>query len=341
MKAAFIGCGHVAHQHIKALRKIPGVELAGVCDKENSVAQDFANNFGIKNYFTNPDQLLQECKPEVVHILTPPQSHKDLGIKSVRAGCHIFVEKPMAMNKSDASEMIEAASLANVQLGVCHNFLFIPAVTEAREMIAEGKFGEIVFAEVFWRISKSSSGDRYQKAKWIYDLPGNIAHEIAAHPVYLLRAFWGELSVCGATSKKRHINLSGNTTDMQVFLESRTALANITISLNSEPTEKYIRILGTKNSFLIDLGSSTLIKFKPINTGNIGKAISNLDRSYQYIFQTLKNAVLSSTGNLPLGHETLIKLFYSSLKGEISNPVSGKDGLEVVSVLDNMWKYQK
>ncbi len=340
MKVAIVGCGHVASQHIRQLKKMSEIHIVGVCDQDSLKAADYANQVGLKKHFTNINQLLSECKPDCVHILTPPQTHKDLTINCIEAGCHVLVEKPMALNSTETSQMIAASESAKVKLSVCHNFLFIPALIEAKKMAREDDFGEIVYAEVFWRISRKGLNDRYHQAKWMYDLPGGIAHEIAAHPVYLLKSFLGDLNVRGVSKMNRATDLPQLVQDLQVLLESKTALANIAISVNSQPAEKFLRILGTKSSAYIDLGSNTLIKLKPIGQGGINKAMANFNHASQYINQTVKNIFLSSLGRLPHGHETLIKLFYSFLNGEIENPASGKEGHDVVATLDRIWNYK-
>jgi predicted dehydrogenase len=74
-----VGCGHVARKHFAALRRLGNVRIIG------------AGAYG------DLDAMLEERRPDVVHILTPPQSHCELGLAAMRAGCHVLVEKPLAI----------------------------------------------------------------------------------------------------------------------------------------------------------------------------------------------------------------------------------------------------
>jgi predicted dehydrogenase len=191
VKVALIGCGLVAPAHVEGLRRVPDVEVVATCDTDDASARSVAELLGTERTYRRAADLLAAERPDVVHVLTPPQSHRDLTIEALRAGCHVLVEKPMALDAREAREMVEASHRHGRTLGVCHNHLFDPAMLEFGERAVE--LGQVLGAEVSWatRIGR----DRHQEARWKRELPGGTVHDLVSHPVYLLRELLGELSV--------------------------------------------------------------------------------------------------------------------------------------------------
>ena len=198
MRVAIIGCGHVAEQHVRTLKKLHTIRLVGVCDLDRKHAKSLADRHRIPGIYDDIDDLLTGCRPDVVHILTPPKTHRTLVIQALGAGCNVLVEKPFAENAQDAIEIARAEKQQSASVSVCHNFLYIPAIQKALKMIREGALGRIVSAEAYWRVSSLETGNRPDAHGWIETLPGGIFHEVGPHVVYLLRAILGDLEVASA-----------------------------------------------------------------------------------------------------------------------------------------------
>ena len=78
LRVAIVGCGKIADAHAAQIRRIPGCDLVGVCDREELMARQLAERFGAERYFTELDDLLRGSMPDVVHVTTPPQSHFEI-----------------------------------------------------------------------------------------------------------------------------------------------------------------------------------------------------------------------------------------------------------------------
>ena len=89
MKAALIGAGQIARQHLTCLKALPGVELAAICDLSPATAEAAAERYGIRDWFTDHRALLEKARPDVVHVTTPPTSHFGLAMDSFDAGAHV------------------------------------------------------------------------------------------------------------------------------------------------------------------------------------------------------------------------------------------------------------
>src|SRR5438552_7422500 len=95
VRAAVIGAGAVAKQHLACLSGLPGVAVAGVCDVSPAVAESAAGRFGVPAWFTDHRALLAELSPDVVHVTTPPAAHFPIAMDALAAGARAIVEKPI------------------------------------------------------------------------------------------------------------------------------------------------------------------------------------------------------------------------------------------------------
>src|ERR1019366_148104 len=96
LRAAVIGTGKVSEEHLRFLTADARVALAAVCDLSPSLARYAAQRFGAQRAFTNSTEMFAEARPDVVHVLTPPNTHAKLVREALNAGSHVIVEKPVA-----------------------------------------------------------------------------------------------------------------------------------------------------------------------------------------------------------------------------------------------------
>jgi predicted dehydrogenase len=290
----------------------------------------------VAHAFEGIDRLIAEGAPDVVHILTPPRSHKALAVKALESGCHVLVEKPMAINADEGRDMVEVSRRQGRSLGVCHNFRFVPAFLKASELIERGRLGRIVSADIFWRMSSFGVGQRGDAMEWMRSLPGGPFQEVLPHLVYLLSAVLGNLklkSVIAAGGSG-----DGEGTELRALFDSERGPATLALSMEARPVQKFVKVYGTDMSLHIDLATSVLLRQRAPADGMVSRALVNLDNSIQLMSQTGVNSLKALTGRLHRGHETLIERFYSALRRGEEPPAGGKEGLATVVVLDDLWR---
>src|SRR5947208_1057219 len=96
MRAALVGAGRIAREHLACLERLETVELAAVCDRSAVAAEAAAARFGASRWFTDHRTMLDEIEPDVVHVTTPLGTHFELAVAALEAGAHAIVEKPLA-----------------------------------------------------------------------------------------------------------------------------------------------------------------------------------------------------------------------------------------------------
>ena len=145
MRVAMIGCGGISEMHIRAMRKFADVEVVAAADADLQRLKRMESEFGIKEDFADWKKMLKEARPDAVNICTPNALHAQPAIDALKAGCHVMVEKPMAMNPRECERMIEAAKKAGKKLAVGFQYRFHPNsqfLVRARE---DGRFGNVMF----------------------------------------------------------------------------------------------------------------------------------------------------------------------------------------------------
>ena len=126
MKIAIAGAGYIANIHAQAVKKLGG-EVTTVVEKFSDKGKEFATKFGARHFETLEDALKAGGFDALV-IGTPNYLHAPQTIAALRAGIHVMVEKPMAMNAQEAGQMCEAASKSGATLMVAHCWRFDPDV---------------------------------------------------------------------------------------------------------------------------------------------------------------------------------------------------------------------
>lgn len=148
MKAALIGAGQIARQHLACLKTLPGVELAAICDLSAATAQAAVERYGIPACFTDHRAMLEKVRPDVVHITTPPTSHFGLAMDALAAGAHVIVEKPATSTFEELEALIRRAEEAGRHLVEDYNYLFNDAPLEILRRIESGELGAVTHVEV-------------------------------------------------------------------------------------------------------------------------------------------------------------------------------------------------
>jgi len=124
MKIAFAGAGYIINIHARAAKMHGDVELAAVVEKFPDKSEPFARKFHIKKQYETVEQMLKAGDVDALVIGTPNFLHAPQAIEALKAGVHVMVEKPMAMNIHEAEEMLEASSKSGAKLMVAHCWRF-------------------------------------------------------------------------------------------------------------------------------------------------------------------------------------------------------------------------
>lgn len=151
IKVGLIGTGYMGKAHAIALRSVPAVfDLSAkvacemLAEVNEKLAQEKAKELGFNRSTGDWLTLVNDENIDVVDICSPNYLHKEMALAAIAAGKHVYSEKPLALNATDALEMTLAAEKAGVKTLVGFNYVKNPASQLAKEMIEQGEIGDIV-----------------------------------------------------------------------------------------------------------------------------------------------------------------------------------------------------
>ena len=157
---AVIGCGRIAQNaHFPAFSQMENIRVKYACDlieeKANAMKEKYAF---VENVITDYKIALADNEVDCVYVLTPNYAHYTVTMDALRAGKHVFCEKPITVNYALSKEMEEEAEKQNkiLNIGVCNRFN--KSVEMLEEMNRKGKFGNIYHVYCSFRAFRSIPG---------------------------------------------------------------------------------------------------------------------------------------------------------------------------------------
>jgi predicted dehydrogenase len=151
-----IGCGNIARRYLNGMARFPELELIGCADRVVELAQALAREFDLRAYDSG-EQLLADPAVDVVVNITPPTAHAVVTVEALRAGKHVYVEKPIAATVADGEDMLGVAEASGRLLGAAPDTFLGSAGQTARAALDAGLIGDPIGAVAFVTHSKAET----------------------------------------------------------------------------------------------------------------------------------------------------------------------------------------
>lgn len=171
INVAVVGTGFIGPAHIEALRRLPHIEVVGLCEATLELAQQKAEVLGIPKAYTF-EEMLKDESVKVVHICTPNFLHFPQAKAALLAGKHVICEKPLATKIEEAEELVALAKEKGLVNAIHFNLRYYPMVRQMKTMRESGELGEIysvlgsylqdwlfLQTDYNWRLEPDKSGD--------------------------------------------------------------------------------------------------------------------------------------------------------------------------------------
>lgn len=205
-----IGCGFMGKTHTYGAKTIPLYydnlpfvpALVGVCDANFEAARKMKEQNGFAHAFGDVDELLACADIDAVTVSTPNVFHKDIILKALAAGKHVYCDKPLTASYAEALELCEAGRKSGLVAQMAHQFRFFPAVMRAKQILAEGRIGNIM--SFHGAYLHSGSIDKNKPIGWKQDKAmggGGVLFDLGSHMLDLLYSLLGEASELFASTR--------------------------------------------------------------------------------------------------------------------------------------------
>jgi predicted dehydrogenase len=337
MKAALIGAGQIARQHLACLKTLPGVELVAICDLSPATAEAAAERYGIPAWFTDHRAMLQQARPEVIHVTTPPNSHFRLAMDSLDAGAHVIVEKPATSTLEELGELAKRAKEVGRHLVEDYNYLFNHAPREILRRIESGQFGAVTHVEVLICLDILGPGGFADpnSPHPALTLAGGAIADFLPHLASLAHLFVGPHRTAKTVwTKRKPSPLPFD--EFRSIVDAERGTAALGFSSSSQPDAFWLRVYGERMQATANLFETRLTFDGPRNVPKpLRPFFSGLDEGKAIRHAAL--ATLLRKFNGPGTYEGLWELLagtYQALADKSDLPVTVSDVLEVNRMIE-------
>jgi predicted dehydrogenase len=257
-KAAIIGCGGIAGAHAHCYKAL-GIEIIAMTDVCEESANALATDFGAKVY---PDYktLIDQAKPDIVSICTPPAFHEEAAVYALKAGINVLCEKPMANSVASAIAIKKTADEGKALFMPAFRHRFIPANIKLKEMIADGKIGDVIY------FNNAFGGPMFEmEGKWFTKKSiagGGCLLDTNSHSVDLFRFIVGEIKNQTGMIARHLKNTDVEDSGMICVSTENGALGNMQSGFVLGDGVAYIDIIGTKGHLIFDYCAGPKVKYR-------------------------------------------------------------------------------
>lgn len=247
MRAALIGAGQIAKQHLGCLKTLPGVELAAVCDLSPATAEAAAERYGIQSWFTDHRAMLEKARPDVVHVTTQPTSHFRLAMDALDAGAHVIVEKPATPTVGELERLLQRAQETGRHVIEDYNYLFNRAPQEILRRVESGEFGAVSHVEVLICLNiLGPEGFADPNAPHpVLKLAGGAIADFLPHLASLAHLFVGPHTNARTIWTKRKPSILPFD-EFRAILEAERGTASLGFSASAQPDAFWLRVYGER-----------------------------------------------------------------------------------------------
>lgn len=206
IRVAAFGTGFFSPFHYDAWNRLPGVDLVGVCVKSNRArGEEFADRYGAAAVYTDPEEMLDSTAPDLVDIITTPESHAELVALAAERRIPMICQKPLAPTLTDAERLVETAEAADTLLVTHENWRFKPWNREIGRLIEAGAIGTPYTVTFRMRPGDGQGPRAYlDRQPYFQTMPRFLIHETGIHMIDVFRFLMGEID--GVFARLRTLN---------------------------------------------------------------------------------------------------------------------------------------
>ncbi len=200
IRVGIAGLGFMGMVHYLSYQKLRGVKVAALGETNKKRLRgdwrDIQGNFGPAgkmmdlsgiNTYTSLDEMLEDPNLDMIDITLPPAMHADLAIQAMKAGKHVFCEKPMALNAADCSRMLRTSQKTGKHLFIGHVLPFFPEYAWALKVARSGKHGKLLGGS-FKRVISDPS---WLRNFWSAEHVGGPMLDLHVHDAHFIRLLFG------------------------------------------------------------------------------------------------------------------------------------------------------
>ncbi|UCF67179.1 MAG: Gfo/Idh/MocA family oxidoreductase, partial [Acidobacteriota bacterium] len=279
--------------------------------------------------YASVEQLYDSERPDVVHICTPPATHEELASSALRAGAHVYIEKPVAQTVSGAQEILHLAKSRGLTVCAGHQLLFERPARRVEALLAT--IAPVVHVESYFSfrpVRRTVSGRAMPPEEQLLD--------VLPHPAYLLIHFL-ERARPGCQIELRALELDKGAT-LHGFVTAGGTTGSLVVTLEGRPVESYVRVVGTNGVLTADFVRGTTSQLIGPGHSALEKLLHPYRMSWQLVTRTTKELLrrlIRRERSYP-GLAELLSAFYESIESQADPPITGSTVIETVRISEEV-----
>lgn len=333
LRFGIVGFGHIGKKHCEHITTHVDAELVAVCDIDSKQFETIQDE-KIKT-FSSLEKMLSSCELDILCVCTPNYLHCEHTLIGLENGCHVIVEKPMALNVSDCDEMILKAKETGKKIFTVMQNRYAPSAQWAKKLIDENELGKIFQIQIncIWNRNEAY----YNQSSWrgTKDKDGGVLFTQFSHFVDILYYLHGDMQKYfgGVIVNYNHPYIEIEDSGSFVMMSAFGAIVNFNYSICAyeKNMESSLTIIAEKGT--IKIGGQYLNKVEYFNIENKKILIPTIEdasaNDYGFYQGSMNN------------HDKLIDNVIDNIKHGKPMMSTAGDGKAVVNIIENMYKSSK
>ena len=262
LRVGVVGCGFFSPNHVNSWTHMPDVEIAALCDLDETRARALAERIGVKApIFGDVAKMIDSAKPDFVDIVTSPQSHPELIDFAAARGMPAIVQKPMALEFADARRMVDAMTKAKLPFMVHENFRFQAPIVAVGEIVRSGEIGRPTYGLISFR----TGYDIYAGQPYLATLKRFVLGDLGVHVFDVARFLLGEAERVHCEVQSVKPGIAGEDMASALVRHTGGAISVVECSYASPIhddafPETVISVEGTEGSVKLDRGYGITVR---------------------------------------------------------------------------------
>lgn len=337
IKFAIVGCGRIGKRHASMVKINKDTELVALVDVNNDFKDDLSEEFNVPVFQSLEDFVNSSIEADVVNICTPNYLHSSQAITAIRNGSHVVIEKPMALSKVDAEEVIHESLIANKRVFCVMQNRYSPPSKWLKEVVESGVLGKVYMANIncFW----NRDDDYYQGGAAHYwkgkqDKDGGTLFTQFSHFLDTLYWLFGDITNIKANFYDFNHQNTTEFEDSGVvqfdFVKGGAGSINYSTAVYGQNMESSLSIIGEKGSVKVGGQYMNEIVYCHIK-----------DYEQPILEDTLPPNDYGKYKGSAANHQFVIQNVVDALQGSKTVTTNSLEGLKVVEIIENIYKLKK
>lgn len=336
-RVGIVGCGRIASSHIKSVMKYVPSDRIALCDLNRHRMKWQADTHGLRHRYRELSSMLRGFSPEIVHVLTPPSTHRHIAVSVMQAGAHPLIEKPMCLSPREGREILDAASRTG-RIPCVNQFMpFDPLLDRAKRMIESTRFGQLVHCSIRDFRNYHQRKRNGSIPAWLRHLPGELLFDILPHHLSILNTLLPNARLDQACCQRDRNDIA----QMLCVFVSPSGKGLIDIRLDAAHNAPYHIVLeGTRGLVEVDFGAYDLVfrkrnQFRGVTEEAYQQAVTakSLLKAGGRLFTRFFAGLRTETGM-----DRLIGRYYRAVRDRTPAPVPGIQGHDTICQVHELFR---